>query len=137
MDFAYREIEAAFAFVCAGRLSSHQAFLDRQTGRVLLRSEQDAPGAIPAPTADGRFLALPGRVELHLGKSLVVSFVKERRPAALAEVYGMFCSRNAYVRFGEFLERAGLRGEWERHERDATERALRAWCREAGIALAD
>jgi hypothetical protein len=134
--FAYAKVEAAYEFVSAGPLFSHRALLDRATGEVLLQSESGDPDEFPARIDAERYLPLPSRAELGLGRALVISFVEAHLPDALPAVLDMFGRTGAYSRFKDLLDRASLVDQWYAHEGRATEAALRAWCASRGIALA-
>ena len=135
MNFEYKKIEAAFAFVSSGQFLSHKALLDTETGDVLFQTESGELDEFPEDIEEGRYKAVPSRIELRLGKPLVVSFVKTHVPDALAEVCRMFCHKNASSRFKEFLDAGNRLDQWREYEREETEKALRKWCQETGIAL--
>jgi hypothetical protein len=132
----YRKIEEAYEFVSAGPLHAHGALLDLATGEVLLRSESGGLDEFPAVIDPDRFLALPTRGELHLGKTLVLSFVATHVPWASAEVLDMFSRKGAYPRFKRFLDENGLVDRWYAYEGQQTEQALRGWCASRGLSVA-
>ena len=135
MDVEFKKIEEAYEFVSAGPLYSHRALLDTTTGEVLLWSESNELDEFPEVVDEARYLELPTRSELHLGKTLVISFVESHIPEALAEVLEMFASRGPYPRFKKFLDRHNLVDQWYEFEGKETERALREWCRGKGLSL--
>jgi hypothetical protein len=135
LDIEYRKIEAGYEFVSAGPLHSHRALLDRATGVVLLQSESSGLDEFPEHIDADRHLFLPTRGELHLGKTLVVAFVKAHAPEALGEVLDMFGRKGAYQRFKEFLDRHKMVDQWYEFEEKETEKALRTWCGKMGISL--
>ena len=137
LRFRYGKVEAAYEFVSAGPLFSHRALLDTATGEVLLQSESGDPDEFPADIAAGRYLPIPTRSELHLGKTLVLSFAEAHAPLALAEVREMFGHKGAYPRFKAFLDRHDLLDRWYAYEGRETERALREWCARKGLSLQD
>ena len=135
MDIAFKKIEEAYEYVSAGPLHSHRALLDTTTGEVLLWSESNELDEFPEVVDEARYLELPTRCELHLGKTLVISFVESHIPEARAEVLEMFANRGPYPRFKNFLDRHSLVDKWYEFEGTETERALREWCREKGLSL--
>ena len=135
MDIAYEKIEEAYEFVSAAPLHAHRALLDTATGEVLLWSESNALDEFPDVVDEARYLELPTRSELHLGKTLVLSFVESHIPEALAEVLEMFANRGPYPRFKKFLDRHDLLDQWYGFEGRETEKALRKWCGMKGLSL--
>jgi hypothetical protein len=135
MNFEYRKIEEAYEFVSAGEVFAHSALLDTATGAVLLQTESGELDEFPAEIDRDRYLPIPNRIELQLGKRLVIAFVAAHLPAALTEVREMFGSRGAYTRFKELLAVNNLFDAWYEYEGKETERALREWCAGAGITL--
>ena len=91
---------------------------------------------IPADLeSSDRYLALPHRNDLDLGKRLALSFAEQRLPSDFHRVKGYFHKRGAYSRFKELLDSRGVLEEWYAFENDATERALRQWCDEHEIRI--
>lgn len=135
MDIEYEKIELAYEFVSAGPLHAHRALLDRETGGVLLQSDVSGLDEFPEHADTDRYLPLPTRSDLHLGKTLVIAFVQEHAPEALGEVLDMFGRKGAYPRFKAFLDRHLLVDRWYDYEGRQTEKALRGWCAKMGITL--
>lgn len=135
MEIEYGKIELAYEFISAGPLHAHRALLDRETGDVLLQSELSGLDEFPQVIDAGRYLFLPTRGELHLGKTLVIAFVEAHVPDAVLAVLEMFSRKGGYGRFKAFLDDRKLVDQWYEFEGKATERALRAWSRNNGISL--
>ncbi|MBA1147653.1 hypothetical protein H0Z60_11380 [Ectothiorhodospiraceae bacterium WFHF3C12] len=118
-----------------------EAYLSLETGKVHLQLE---PGAVddmePLPDdiddAD-KYVAIPDKYHLDLGKDLVFRFVSDYVPEDVGTVRGMFSRKGAYRRFKDFLEDRGLLDQWYAYEEAAIERALREWCEYQGVALSD
>jgi mannose-6-phosphate isomerase-like protein (cupin superfamily) len=114
-----------------------QAFLDRETGKTYLVSDaidmDEALEELPDDLDSERYLEIPRRSELDLGKPLVLAFVAERLPGELDRVEGMFRRRGAYRRYKDLLEERGLLDAWHAFEEQAEKRALVEWCQEQGI----
>jgi len=49
----------------------------------------------------------------------------------------IFSKRGAYRRYKDWLINIGKIDDWHDYENKATEKALRDWCKENGIQLAD
>lgn len=135
MEIEYRTIEEAYEFVSAGELFAHSALLDTATGEVLLQTESGELDEFPADPDRDRYLPIPTRSELQLGKRLVIAFAAAHLPEVLDEVREMFGRKGAYSRFKELLAANNMFDLWYEYEGRETERALREWCAGAGIAL--
>lgn len=131
----FRKIEEAYEFVSAGELFAHSALLDAETGEILLQTASGELDEFPADIDQNRYLPIPTRSELQLGKRLVLAFVAEHLPDALAEVREMFGRKGAYSRFKELLALNDMFDLWYEYEGKETERALREWCKGMGITL--
>jgi hypothetical protein len=136
------EIIDGYLFVEGGD-GQHEAFVCRQTGKVHLRSGDpdldELEDALPDDVEDGtKYVAIPGKRELDLGKPLVLDFVSEFLPGDFDDVRKMFSRRGAYQEFRSLLNRRrGALERWYEFEAKATERALREWCDANSIELAD
>ena len=84
-----------------------------------------------------KYLVIPGKHELGLGKPLVLDFAREVLPNDFDELRSIFSKRGAYRKFKALLERRGAVNRWYEFESKATERALRAWCEVHSVELAD
>ena len=116
-----------------------QAYLDRVTGEIYYTGTYaDEKQPIPDDLEDGeRYISLPGQRDLDLGQRLVFRFVEETMPQAYDQVRQIFHSRGAYRRFKDLLDRAGMLEQWHRYEEQAVLKALREWCSENGIDVAE
>lgn len=129
----------AFEFVSFGPPDEHHAYLCLETGTIYRHSELGADEEeLPEDIDDAeKYLAMPHKNDLDLGKNLVFDFVDEVVPDATSEVERMFSRRGAYSNFKNFLERRGLLQRWYEFEAAADEKALREWCGDQGIELAN
>jgi hypothetical protein len=82
-----------------------------------------------------KYLAIPSRRDLGLGKSVVFDFVREFLPNDLDQVHRYFSHRGAYGNFKDLLARRGAIEKWHKFEDEAEQRALREWCSENSIEL--
>lgn len=73
-----------------------------------------------------KYVALPDKLELGLGKPLVLDFAREFLPDDVDDVRDFFSKRSAYPKFKALLARRGAVDRW--HAFEATEQALRDWC---------
>jgi hypothetical protein len=110
------------------------------TGAIYRVSESGAVDDDDLPddleTSD-RYILIPHKNDLDLGKRLALRFAEERLAHRYANVEDCFRRRGAYARFKELLEEERSLEEWYAFEAESTERALREWCAANGIELAD
>lgn len=111
------------------------AYVCLETGRVFFQSDwTDDDDELPADLDDpARYLALPTRRELDLGRALVMAFIEEASPTDLETVRSYFRQRGAYGRYKDLLARRDLLDSWYAFEQTATESALREWCAQNGL----
>jgi hypothetical protein len=133
----WSELIEAFEFASFGSLTESQAFIDLDTGSVHwisdgINLEEETPADLEN---SDRYLALPHRNDLDLGRRLALSFADQRLPSDFDRVLDYFRKRGAYGRFKELLDNRGVLEEWFAFEKDATERALRQWCDEHEIRI--
>jgi len=135
----YEELYMAHEYTSAGISLDGQAFLDREGGRFIfagndMGKEEDLPEDLE--TSD-RYVPVPDRIELNLGKALVFEFVRERMPDEEARVSDFFSRSGAYRRFKDLLDRLDLLDAWFEYEEQAKRDALTQWCKELGIEVSD
>lgn len=136
----FQEILNAYEFA-SSEANSNQAFLCRQTGKVLWSSEfsdLDEPlDELPDDVEnDDKYIAIPDKRELDLGKPMVLDFTREFLPDDFDDVRFMFSKRGAYKTFRALLIRRSVLERWYDFESKATERALREWCELNSIEIA-
>ena len=124
------ELLNTFEFVSLGQPYEHEAVLCREAGKFLWHSEfGDDVDEWPDDAEDEeKYLAIPHKKELDLGKPLVLEFARQFLPDQFAEVRRMFDRRGAYARFNDLLRRNNALDRWYDFENKATESALREWC---------
>ncbi|MBB5503599.1 hypothetical protein [Paraburkholderia sp. MM5384-R2] len=132
------ELSMAFDFVSFAAPMEHNAYVSLDTGKVYWTSDstdafdEDLPDDLE--TSD-RYLAIPHKSELDLGRSLALRFVAQKLPACYDLVEEFFRRQGAYARFKDLLEREGVLELWYSFEADSVERALRQWCAENGLEI--
>jgi hypothetical protein len=139
MPVSFKDILEAFELVSAGGLGEHQAFLCRQSGKVYSNSElSDDLEELPDDIDDSeKYVRVPDKTELDLGKPLVLDFARQFLPDDFDEVRQIFNRRGAYARFKDLPDRRGTLDQWYDFEAKAEERALRIWCDLNSIELGD
>jgi hypothetical protein len=133
MPVSLKDNLEAYEFASFGGTGEHQAFLCKQSGKVYWRSEfsddLDELGELPDDIDDSeKYIQIPDKRELDLGKPLVLDFVRQFLPADFDRVRRTFSSRGAYARFKDLLEHRGALDQWHDFEAKAEEKALREWC---------
>jgi hypothetical protein len=94
--------------------------------------------SLPDDIDDGeKFLPIPDKRELDLGKPLALDFARQFLPGDFDEVRQFFSRRGAYARFKELLARRNALERWYDFEAEAEERALRMWCDLNSIEVSD
>jgi len=139
MPVSFSELMDAFEFASfEGVIGEHQAFLCKPTGEIYMHIESSEEDELPDDIEDDeKYIAIPNKRELDLGKPLVLDFARECLPDDFDEVRSIFSKRGAYANFKALLARRNAIDRWHDFETKATERALRDWCKQRGIALAD
>jgi hypothetical protein len=115
------------------------AYLALDTGKThLVRDWIDEEDPPPADLEESdRYLALPERSELGLGRRVALDFMEEVAPDDFALVRQFFSRRGAFARFKGYLAGRGLLDQWSEYEAAAEERALRQWCKANEVPLID
>jgi hypothetical protein len=139
MPVNWADLILAFEFVSAGDMGMHQVFLNKQTGKLYWHSDSsDELDELPEDIdGDEKYVRLPDKRELDLGRALVFDFVSQRLPDDLGEVQRIFGRRGAYARFKDLLARRSALDQWYDFESKAEERALRSWCDLNSIEVSD
>jgi hypothetical protein len=135
----WNELEHTFEFVSMGEPHEHEAVICRESGKLfwLTDIEEDIE-AWPEDADDPeKYLAIPYKKELDLGKPLVMEFAKQFLPSEFNEVRRMFDRRGAYARFRDLLQRTKTLDRWYDYENKATKSALKKWCALNEIEIAE
>jgi Uncharacterised protein family (UPF0158) len=135
----YSDLELAFEFVSSAAPMENMAYVSLDTGRIYwISSWSDTEDELPddVETSD-RYVRIPHKNDLDLGKRLVLRFMDEKLPSEYDRVQVFFHHRGAYARFRDLLAAHGAVDKWHAYEDEATDRALREWCAENGIEIVD
>ena len=135
----FSELLDAFYFVSVDISYQHEAYINPATGAIFyvspeIEDESETPDDFE--TSD-RYIAVPHKNDLNLGRDLVFSFVDDELPEHFETVAGFFRRKGAYRRFKDFLYRRDLLDKWHAFESRATENELRAWAKAQGIEFTD
>ncbi|PJG53341.1 hypothetical protein CVM73_20775 [Bradyrhizobium forestalis] len=134
MPAKFEDIITAFEFANTnGDMGEFCAFVCRQTGKIYYQTDfmdvAEFNDELPDDIDDEeKYLALPDKRELDLGKPLVLAFSREFLPDDFDDVRYFFSKRGGYRKFKALLARRGAIERWHAFENEATEQALREWC---------
>jgi hypothetical protein len=138
MPVSWKDLILAFEFVGASNTGEHQAFLCRQTGKLYWQSDSSDLDELPDDIDDEeKYVRIPDKRELDLGKPLVFDFVGQFLPDDFDEVQRIFSRKGAYARLKDLLVRRGTLDQWYGFESKAEESALRSWCDLNSIEVSD
>ncbi len=136
MPVSFWDLQLAFEFVSSGGMGENEAYLDRQSGKIYWHSDfGDNDEELPSDIDDEKYIAIPNKRELDLGKPLVLDFARGFLPDDYDEVRHIFSRRGAYRRYKDLLVRRSALERWYDFSKKADEAALREWCAENGIDL--
>src|SRR3990167_3828754 len=101
----YDDLSLAFEFVSAGLPMEHNAYISIDTGQIywisdLNPTEEEVPDDLE--TSD-RYIAIPHKNELGLGRNLALRFVAQELPERYGRAEAVFRSKGAYARFKQLL----------------------------------
>jgi hypothetical protein len=132
------DLSMAFDFVSYAAPMEHSAYVSLDTGKIWWTSDSNDAFDEEIPDdleMSDRYLAIPHKNELDLGRRLALRFVAQELPGRYGQVEGFFRRQGAYARFKDLLEGEGVLERWYAFEADTVESALRQWCAENGLEL--
>jgi GNAT superfamily N-acetyltransferase len=111
------------------------AYVCSETGAVYVTStdgefEKELPEDLE--TSD-RYLPVPSKRDLDLGRDLVFRFTEDELPRSFDEVANIFRRKGAYGRFKQLLESHGALDRWLKFEAAEKDAALLRWCKENNL----
>ena len=136
MTTTFQDLLESFDFVGSAPMFDHEAFLNKESGQIYWQADLlDDFDELPADIDDEKYISIPHKNELGLGKNLALAlaFVYQHLPHEADEVEAFFRRKGAYSRFKAFLARKGALEQWYEFEWQAQEKALRQWCEENKI----
>jgi hypothetical protein len=111
------------------------AYLSRDTGSVyFVATDLEPEEGIPEDleTSD-RYVAVPTKQELDLGKRVALAFAEAHLPEQYERIHSIFSRLGAYARFQDLLEAGGHLTTWYEFEHHAQREALAEWCGRQGF----
>ena len=135
MPIKFIYIEDAFFFVSMGEMYMNSAILCIKTGQVFYISDFGDSDELPEDIDDDldKYIEIPHKNELNLGKPLVLEFSAMHLPDNLEKVNSFFHKKGAYSRFKNLLEAKGLLDKWYAFEEAEQKSALMEWCKDNDI----
>jgi hypothetical protein len=131
----FREIRDAFSFVNLAEYGMNSAILCKDTGQIFYRSELGGIDEINDDLDCDKFVRIPYKSDLGLGRELALEFAAEHLADEYQRVQRIFQSRGAYGRFKDLLEYKGLLQSWYDFKNRREEEVLRQWCADEEIEL--
>ena len=131
----FNELLNAYEFASSGTPYENAAYVCSETGAVYITSSEVEVGeGLPEDleTSD-RYLMVPTKADLDLGRSLALRFTDQELPESYNEVAKIFSKKGAYARFKQLLESRDALQRWFRFQEAETEAALRRWCEENNL----
>lgn len=136
MTIKFSDIENAFDYVGSQSYGMNEAYLSLDTGKIYYISELGDSDDLPDDFEESdRYLEIPHKNELNLGRRLVDEFISTAAPQLANDVADIFRARGAYGRFKSLLESHGLLEKWFEFEKERELNAIKTWCRENKISL--
>ena len=136
MAVSFSDIENAFLFVSMDQQFMHMAYLCKETGEIFYTSEMGDSDELPEDIDDqDKYISIPHKNDLDLGKPLVIEFTSKYLPEDLDNVYSIFRRKGAYSRYKDFLENKGRLKDWYDFENERQAVALKEWCKENNIVI--
>ena len=134
---SFEDLLDAYEWVSADPSYENTAYVNRSTGAVYWDTDAaDTSEELPDDIEDGtKYIAVPHKHDLDLGKSLVFEFADEHIQDDVGKVSGFFRRPGAYGKFKDLLERRNLLETWYEFERKRTEIAFHHWAAENSIPL--
>ncbi|MBW2630407.1 MAG: hypothetical protein JRC90_01360 [Deltaproteobacteria bacterium] len=135
MSISYSELENAFLFISGQPPFTNSAILNTENGEIYYQSDligiDDLPEDIEID--DEKYIEIPHKNDLNLGRDLVFEFVSQYMKNDLDEIHKIFSRRGAYSRCKDLLEKRSLLQKWYEYENEKTKEALLSWCAENNI----
>ncbi|WP_247530764.1 hypothetical protein [Bradyrhizobium sp. 199] len=130
MPVQFQDISTAFEFANTnGDVGEFRAFVCKQTGKIYYQTDfidaEELNDELPEDIDDEeRYIPLPDKRKLDLGKPLVLAFAREFLPDDFDDVRYFFGKRGAYQKFKSLLARRGAIDRWHAYENEGDEAGL-------------
>jgi hypothetical protein len=136
LAISFDDIENAFFFVSMDQQYMHDAYLCKETGEIFYTSEMGDSDELPEDIDDPeKYISIPHKNDLDLGKALVIEFTSKYLPEELDRVYAIFRRKGAYSIYKDLLESKGVLEDWYNFENEREGAALKEWCRKNNVEI--
>jgi hypothetical protein len=134
----FEDIVFGFDYVSAGPIGENEAYLNNETGKIIWHTEMgDNFEELPDDLDDEKYIEIPHKSELGLGKPMAIDFAYEKLPDKAETIESFFRKRGAYPKFKSLLEDNDMLDQWYEFELQAQNKELREWCEENEIDITD
>ena len=133
MKIEFDEVENAFMYMNMDPEYGNSVILNKDTGEMYYQSVYGDSDKLPEDIDDEKYIKLPDKSTLNLGKRLVFQFVKAFMPDKIDKVEEIFRKKGAYARYKDLLEYEEKLHEWYTYENEAQTKALKEWCEDNNI----
>lgn len=114
-------------------MCGHEAYIHLDTGEIVYIGDV-VEEPIPDDFYDSdRYLILPSKRDLDLGRSLALRFVEDFIPNKLSYAYDIFSRKGAYAKFKVLLETTGQLDKWYAFEQAELKIAIVKWCSDNNV----
>jgi hypothetical protein len=143
MSVSIADITQAFDWANTnGDLGEFHAYVCKRSGKIYHQADfpdvEEFNDKLPDDIEDeDKYIPLPDKRELSLGKPLVLDFTRNFLPDDFDDVRYFFSKRGAYPKFKSLLARRGAIDRWHAFQAQASEEALRDWCTLHSIEIID
>jgi hypothetical protein len=136
MSIKFSDIVDLFEIANFGSPYEHQGYICKVTGKTYIYSEfGDNEEELPDDIHSEKYLMIPDKNDLDLGRDLAFVFTQEVLPSEYENVRAIFRHKGAYFKFKALLESSEKLEEWYQFERNQTENALRRWCSDQDVEI--
>ena len=133
----YEIVLDAYESASMGPQGEIEAFLNKATGHVYFHFVNgDNFEDPPEDLESDKYIELPTKNDLDLGKFLAIDFAVRHLPDDADDVEDMFYRKGAYSQFRKLLIQRDALDAWYKFEKEKTDVALRQWCKSESIELA-
>jgi hypothetical protein len=136
------ELEDAVQYMA--HFSGSVILLDLSTGNCVYDTKDtdtsqmlNIPDPVTGETSRQRYIPVPDKYQLNIGRSLVLSFCREHFADDYHEIFHRFKHANAYKWWRIFLDKHGAIQIWQEYRNRRTKEALIKWCDEQQIEYFD
>ncbi len=125
----YEDLLNAYEWVSSDPTQESTAYVNRESGVVYFDSDEfSEDDELPDDIDDeAKYIAVPHKHDLELGKALVFSFAEEHLPDDVEKISTYFRRPGAYSKYKTILEGRHLLDAWHEYERIKTFEALIQW----------